>query len=70
MKLKNLTRWIDLQKEGIIIGAIVGAILYYINPPFLSILNLSGLWWHNLAVLILISSTIGAIIDSKYKPRK
>ena len=67
----KFTKWLDLQKEGIIIGAVIGAILHYLNFPMINqILNLPELWWHRLAILVLLSSTIGAIGDSIYKPKK
>ena len=66
MKFKE---FMEYNKEGILIGAIVGAILYYVNPSFL-IKYLPDLWWHKLAILVLISSTIGAIIDYLHNPRR
>ncbi len=66
----KFNKWLDYNKEGVIYGAIVGTILYYINPSFLVQLNLPVLWWHKLSILVLLSSTVGAIIDSLYRPRK
>ena len=67
MKFKQ---WLDYNKEGVIGGAIVGALLFYFNPSFLSNLNLPELAWHRLSILVLISSSIGALIDSQWRPRK
>ena len=67
MKFKQ---WLEYNKEGIVIGAIVGILLFYFNPSFLSNLNLPELGWHRLSILVLISSSICALIDSVYKPRK
>ena len=67
MKIKQ---WLNYSKEGIVIGSIVGALLFYFNPLFLDILNLPDLEWHRLSILVLISSSIGALIDSQWRPRK
>ena len=70
MKLNEINRWLEYNKEGMIVGAIVGVILYYLNLSFINnLLNLPVLWWHRLAILVVISSIIGALIDSIYKPR-
>ena len=67
MKFKQ---WLDYNKEGIVIGAIVGALLFYFNPSFLNYLKLPELGWPRLSILILISTSIGALVDSIYKPKK
>ena len=43
MKIKQTKQWLNYNKEGIDIGAIVGAVLFYYNPSFLNTLNLPSL---------------------------
>lgn len=68
MKLKTI-KWLNLQKEGIIIGAIVAGIIYYFNIaiPYLVIEEI-GI--QRLFILMAIFTIGGALIDSWWKPNK
>jgi hypothetical protein len=65
----DVSKWLKLQKEGFLVGAGIGAIIYFfkINLSFLE-LEQTGL--AKLAVLIFIFSSVGALIDSVWRPKK
>lgn len=70
MKLWDKTsKWLKLQKEGFLVGAGIAAIIYFfkINLSFLE-LEQTGLT--KLAVLVFIFSSVGALIDSVWRPKK
>jgi hypothetical protein len=69
MKLNQIKNWLDKQKEGICIGAIIAIAVYYFNwtIPFLQIQE-TGI--KKLIILLAIFTIGGAIIDSVYKPNK
>lgn len=78
----EIWRWLKLQKEGILYGAIVGVGLYLFlhtrintlaaidSPSLLDKAVVVGTKWKYLIGLILIGSTSGAIVDSIKNPRK
>ena len=64
---KKILHWLKLQREGIIIGGLLGAVFWYLGwSSFLPIQNK----YLNSALTILILAIIGAIIDSIYEPNK
>jgi len=75
-KFNNVLKWLDLQKEGALVGALIASILLTIhnNMPtdltnsFIQILPAG--WWQQLSVALFIGMMIGAIIDSIYKPKR
>lgn len=75
-QMKKLQRFIKLQKEGIIIGGIIGALLYYdfkymAVAQFLALLKIPlDNIWIGYSALIIIGASLGALIDSLYKPKQ
>lgn len=71
MNFNKVKHWFYLQKEGIIVGGILGAFLYsrgWNLPVNLPDVLSSGI--PKLAIFILIFGGIGAAIDAVYKPNK
>lgn len=68
MDIKNIKRWLWLQKEGFAVGTGLALLLYYLkwNLP----VKLPGEGITKLVVLIIVLGGIGALIDSVYKPNK
>jgi Na+/proline symporter len=63
----KIKRWLWLQKEGIIIGTLVGLVFWYLDwNSFLPIQNkyLSAI------ATVAIMAIVGAIIDAIYEPNK
>lgn len=63
---KKTSTWLKLQKEGIFIGALVGAFVYWKN---INIIPIDETGIIKLAILIFIFSTGGALIDSVIDPK-
>lgn len=62
------SRWLKLQKEGILVGTFLAVYIYWKNINIFIPIDEYGL--PRLAILIFLFSTAGALIDSIIRPRK
>lgn len=71
MDFKKIDTWLYRNKEGMIVGALVGGAIYYFNIaiPYL-VFKPEISTSTKLATLVFVGMTIGAIIDSKWRPTK
>ena len=71
MKLKNIDTWLFKNKEGMGIGFLAGAAVYYFkwNIPFL-IFKYGTSESTKFASLVFIGMTVGALIDNFWRPSK
>lgn len=65
----KITRWLDLQKEGIFLGGAIALAIYYFNIT-IPYLNITETGLNRLIILLAIFTIGGALVDSWYKPSK
>lgn len=71
MNFKKIDDWLFKQKEGMILGGLVGTIIYYFNWSIPFIVYAPGTSnTTRLASLIFIGISVGALIDSIWRPSK
>lgn len=64
----KIKQWIFLQKEGILVGSIIGAGFYYLNWNLPINLHAEGI--AKLIIMILIFGGIGMGLDALIEPSK
>jgi len=75
MNLKQIFKWLELQKEGALLGGFIASTIVAIhtNDPtqFAAVMRIfPDDWMVQLTGAIFIGMTIGALLDSVYKPRR
>lgn len=68
LKMKNIKKWVWINKEGFLVGTIFALIIYYMKWTLPIKLPVEGI--PKLILMIIILGGIGAIIDSIYAPSK
>ena len=70
MNFQKIDRWLYLQKEGMILGAVIGGAIYYFNITIPYLIFKSGISsMTKFTTLIFVGMTIGALVDSWIKPK-
>ena len=76
MDFQKILRWIDVNKEGAVIGALFSMIMYFLSGEgkvsyFDKIIQTLPVGTYmKLAAILFIGLSIGALMDSVFKPRK
>lgn len=76
-QIRKTLNWIHLQKEGAVVGMLIASLLFIINiyKP-MDIINRimrylpQNPWWYQLATVLFIGMSIGALADSIILPRR
>jgi len=76
MNVQKILNWIDVNKEGAVVGALFSMVMYFLSLEgkvtyFDSIIkSLPVGTYMKLAAILFIGLSIGALMDSVFKPRK
>lgn len=70
--MNKLKQFLARQQEGIFWGGLVGLCAFILKDRFeiLQKLILGNNWLNNVAAFIFVGMSVGALIDSIYKPNK
>lgn len=63
------SKWLKLQKEGFLVGTILAVLVYWFDIT-IPLLNIEQTGFLKMGILIFIFSSIGALIDSVWRPNK
>lgn len=63
------SKWLKLQKEGFLGGTILAVLIYWFDIT-IPLLNIEQTGFLKMGILIFIFSSIGALIDSVWRPNK
>ena len=71
MNFKKIDNFLKVNKEGMIVGALIGGVIYYFNIAIPYLIFKSGISNNTkLATLVFVGMTIGALIDNYWRPKQ